>query len=194
MRELFTDKNITEMLSAGLEPLTYRLRTELGSEVWHWNPRGRWSDPIHNCGYWTSDDSLGEAINVSYGYRLPRAETRSIRQTTTVILVSPTVIRIHFGKVIRISIRISPANPKRSSAVGGDRSGAPKSVNAIQIHWGTPCATRYRIEYWPGDDPMHLHPDDDDDWQPFANGRIDDAHGGSEFIRLTERSAAPYSL
>ena len=37
---------------------------------------------------------------------------------------------------------------------------------------------------------MHLHPDDDDDWQPFANGKIDDAHGGSELVRLTERPRA----
>ncbi|PYI75796.1 MAG: hypothetical protein DMF01_06625, partial [Verrucomicrobia bacterium] len=69
---MFTDKNVAEMLSAGFGPLTYRLRTELGGEVWHWNSRGTWTDPVHKCGYWTSDDSLGEPINVSYGYRLPR--------------------------------------------------------------------------------------------------------------------------
>src|SRR5260370_8508737 len=69
---MFTDKNIAEMRSAGFGPLTYRLRTELAGEVWHWNPRGTWSDSVHQCGYWTSDDSFAEPINLSYGYRLPR--------------------------------------------------------------------------------------------------------------------------
>jgi hypothetical protein len=32
---MFSKKNIAAMLSAGLGPLTYRLRTELAGEVWH---------------------------------------------------------------------------------------------------------------------------------------------------------------
>jgi hypothetical protein len=189
--QMFTDKNITEMLSAGLGPLTYRLRTELGSEVWHWNPRGTWSDPVHNCGYWTSDDSLGEPINVSYGYRLPR------RGNTIDQANDDGYSRIADGD----PNSFWKSNPYLDSHFTGESEdahpqwvvidlGASKLVNAIRIHWGTPYATRYRIEYWPGDDPMHLHPDDDDDWQPFANGRIDDAHGGSELVRLTERPRA----
>ena len=190
--QMFTDKNITEMLSAGLGPLTYRLRTELGSEVWHWNPHGTWSDPLHNCGYWTSDNSLGEPINVSYGYRLPR------RGNTIDQANDDGYSRIADGD----PNSFWKSNPYLDSHFTGEPDdahpqwvvidlGASKLVNAIRIHWGTPYATRYRVEYnWPGDDPMHLHPDDDDHWQPFANGKINDAHGGSELVRLTERPRA----
>ncbi len=189
--QMFTDKNITEMLSAGLGPLTYRLRTELGGEVWHWNPRGTWSDPVHNCGYWISDNSLGEPINVSYGYRLPR------RGNTIDQANDDGYSRITDGD----PNSFWKSNPYLDSHFTGESDGAhpqwvvidfgaPKLVNAIRIHWGTPYATRYRVEYWPGDDPMHLHPDDADDWQQFVNGKINDAHGGRELVRLTERPRA----
>jgi len=186
--QMFTDKNITEMLSAGLGPLTYRLRTELGGEVWHWNPRGTWSDAVHNCGYWTSDNSLGEPINVSYGYRLPR------RGNTIDQANDDGYSRLADGD----PNSFWKSNPYLDSHFTGESEdahpqwvvidlGSPKLVNALRIHWGTPYAARYRVEYWPGDDPLHLHSDDDDDWRPFANGKIDNAHGGSELVRLTER-------
>ena len=38
-RQLQPD-NIKGMLSAGLRSLTYRLRTELAIDAWHWNPKG----------------------------------------------------------------------------------------------------------------------------------------------------------
>jgi F5/8 type C domain len=185
---MFTDKNIAEMLSAGLGPLTYRLRTELACEVWHWNPRGTWSDPVHQCGYWTSDDSLGEAINVSYGYRLPR------RGNTIDQANDDGYSRISDGD----KESFWKSNPYLDSHFTGESEdahpqwvivdlGRQKSVNAIRIQWAAPYASRYRVEYWPGDDPMHLQPDDEDDWQPFANGNVENAHGGDKLIRLAER-------
>jgi hypothetical protein len=185
--QMFTDKNIAEMLSAGLGPLTYRLRTELGSEAWHWNPRGTWSDPVHNCGYWTSDNSLGEPINASYGYRLPR------RGNTIDQANDDDYSRIADGD----PNSFWKSNPYLDSHFTGESDdahpqwviidlGRHKPVNAIRIQWAVPYATRYRVEYWPGDDPMHLQPDDDDDWQPFTSGNIENARGNDDLIRLAE--------
>lgn len=185
---MFTDKNITEMLSAGLGPLTYRLRTELGGEVWHWNPQGTWSDPVRKSGYWTSDDSLGEPINVSYGYRLPR------RGNTIDQANDDGYSRIADGD----KESFWKSNPYLDSHFTGESDdahpqwviidlGKQKPVNAVRIRWAAPYAKQYKVEYWPGDDPMHLHPDDDDDWQLFAHGNIENAQAGDELIRLTER-------
>ena len=185
---MFTDKNIAEMLSAGLGPLTYRLRTELAGDVWHWNPRGTWSDPLHKCGYWTSDDSLGEPINLSYGYRLPR------RGNTIDQANDDGYSRITDGD----EGSFWKSNPYLDSHFTGEPEdahpqwvvidlGAPKPVNAIRIQWGAPYAQKYRVEYWPGDDPMHVHADDDDDWQLFAHGNVADARIRNEPIRIAER-------
>jgi hypothetical protein len=185
---MFTDKNIAEMLSAGFGPVTYRLRTELAGDVWHWNPRGTWSDPVRHCGYWTSDDSLGEPINVSYGYRLPR------RGNTIDQANDDGYSRIDDGN----KDSFWKSNPYLDSHFTGEADdthpqwvvidlGVRKPINAIRIHWGAPYAKQYKMEYWPGDDPMHLHPDDDDDWQPFAGGKVNDGYGGDELIRLATR-------
>ena len=189
---MFTDRNIAEMLSAGLGPLTYRLRTELACEVWHWNPRGTWSDPVHKCGYWTSDDSLGEAINVSYGYRLPR------RGNTIDQANDDGYSRITDGDQ-KSFWKSNPYLDSHFTRESDDAHpqwliidlGKQQPINAIRIRWATPYAKQYKVEYWPGDDPMHLHPDDDDKWQPFAHGNIANVQGRDELVRLTER---PHSI
>jgi hypothetical protein len=187
--QMFSDRNIAEMRSAGLGPLTYRLRTELAGEVWHWNPRGTWSDVVHQCGYWTSDDSIAEPINLSYGYRLPR------RGNTIDQANDDGYSRITDGD----EDSFWKSNPYLDSHFTGDSDkahpqwvvidlGAARSVNSIRIRWGTPYAQRYRIEYWTGDDPMHLHTDEKDDWRLFPKGEVNDGSGGEENIRLCDKA------
>src|SRR5947207_9738572 len=37
---------------------------------------------------------------------------------------------------------------------------------------------------------MHLHAYNDDDWEPFARGNVDDARGGDQLLRLADRPRA----
>ena len=185
---MLTDKNIAEMRSTGLGPLAYRLRTELAGEVWHWNPRGTWSDPTHQCGYWISDDSLAEPINLSYGYRLPR------RGNTIDQANDDGYSRIGDGD----QDSFWKSNPYLESHFTGEPDGshpqwvvidlgAAKPINCIRIHWGTPYARGYRVEYWNGEDPMHLHADRKDEWRPFPNGGENDGLGSDESVRLCRK-------
>ena len=188
---MFTDKNIAEMRSAGFGPLTYRLRTELAGEVWHWNPRGTWNNPANQCGYWISDDSLAEPINLSYGYRLPR------RGNTIDQANDDGYSRITDGN----EESFWKSNPYLDSHFTGEADDAhpqwvvidldvARPVNAIRIHWGAPYARQYRVEYWSGDDPMHLHADRKDEWRLFPNGALNRGSGGDESVRLSAKPLA----
>jgi F5/8 type C domain len=183
---MLSDKNIGEMLSAGLGPLTYRLRTELAGEVWHWNPRGSWSDESHHCGYWTSSSSITSPINLSYGYRLPR------RGNTIDQANNDGYSRISDGD----ANSFWKSNPYLEPYFTGDNDGAHpqwividlggiRPVNSIRIQWGAPYARQFQVEYWSGNDPMHLHIDRNDEWRAFPQGVISDSSGGDLTIRLS---------
>ena len=182
---LLSAPNIAAMRSAGLGPLTYRLRTELAGEVWHWNPRGSWSDVSHQCGYWTSSDSKAAPITVSYGYRLPR------RGNTIDQANDDGYSRICDGD----DRSFWKSNPYLDEHFTGEPNeshpqwvvldlGAIKPVDSIRIAWGTPYATEYRVEYWSGRDPMHFHVDRPDEWRLFPQGLIKDGSGGERLIRI----------
>lgn len=185
---LLSPANITSMLSAGLKPLTYRLRTELAGEAWHWNPNGSWSDPEKSQGYWTSDSSLGPPIDVCYGYRLPRrgntidqanddGYSRIDDGDSESFWKSNPYLDYHYTKEKGIS------NPQWVMIdLGGYRK-----INSIRILWGAPFATNYQIEYGKFVGEEDLSQRLPTDWHVFPQGKIRGGVGGEVLLRLSRR-------
>ena len=177
--------NVRAMLSAGLPHLAYRLRTELAGEVWHWNPRGTWSDPLHRRGYWVSDATPAEPIRLSYGYRLPRrgntidqanndGYSRLADGDTASFWKSNPCLDAHFSGEVR------------PQWVAADL-GRTQPVSAVQLLWGTPRALDYEVQYAGADlDADHLNAPGV--WSTFPRGTVR-GRGGTE--DLVEVAAAP---
>jgi len=69
--KLLSGPVLKAILGAGWQSVTYRQNTELQIEAWHWNPRGTWSNPKKQEGYFTSSAQPTEMIHHSWSYPLP---------------------------------------------------------------------------------------------------------------------------
>ncbi len=188
--EVYTPTNLKAMRSAGLGALTYRLRTELGVEAWHWNPAGVWSEPDKAQGYWTSEARPQGPLSVCYGYKLPR------RGSTVDQANNDGYSRLDDGD----AKTFWKSNPYLDTHFTGEDNarhpqwalinlGRNRPVNAIQIAWAEPYAVRYQIQYWQGDsggeDAQSL--DDtfgDGAWRTFPAGAVTRGQGGQVLLRL----------
>ena len=181
---VYTPANIRAMLTTGFKPLTYRLRTELAVEAWHWNPKGLWSDPAHQQGYWISDSASESPLLVSYGYRLPRrgsgldqanedSYSRLVDGDSTSYWKSNPYLDAHFTH---------EENMLHPQWVLIDL-GVPRAINTLRIFWGAPYATRYAIQYYEGEHAYTLG-SDTVAWKTFAAGAMQHGHGGEETIRF----------
>ena len=179
--ELFTPHNIAWMRKAGLKPLTYRLRTELAIEAWHWGNEGTWSDPEHVQGYWTSSDAPKAPIMTTWGYRLPR------RGDTIDQANDNGYSRLDDGDVAAFW----KSNPYLDRRYTGEAAAegpqwvvvcldAPAAIDAARIAWAEPFARKFEVQYWTGVDEY----DDEGRWVTFPAGAVDDGRGGAGVLRL----------
>ncbi|HKT09088.1 MAG TPA: discoidin domain-containing protein [Gemmatimonadaceae bacterium] len=185
---LYTPENIRALTGAGFGVATYRLRTELANDAWHWNPAGRWSDSARAQGYWTSDTALGAPIETSRGYRLPR------RGNTVDQADDRGYSRVDDGD----TATFWKSDPYLDSAYTGEPQarhpqwvivdlGRPRPVDAMRILWAAPYATRYDVEYWAGEPPgSGLDENPDGAWHRFPLGARARAAGGHDQRRLSE--------
>jgi len=182
--QLYSKANITEMLSAGLGVVSYRLYTELSIQDWHWNPAGQFSDAARQQGYWTSSASTARTPIVdSFGFTLPhRGSTRDQGN-------DDDYSRIDDGD----PTTYWKSNPYLTHTFTGEPDNAypqwavidlnfPQPVDAIKIHWVDPYATRYQVQYWTGGDAILAQASGS--WHTFANGNIRKATGGNALMRL----------
>lgn len=183
----YTEPVIKEGLSAGWGPITYRQNTELTYNAWHWNPNGTWSDEKHKSGYFVGSTEQKEFLRQSFGYRLAhRGTTRS-----------------DSGQFE--SSRMTDGDPdtywKSNPYLTNKFTGEPDSANpqwvvidfaffqdidAIQIAWANPYATKYVVEYWTGREDALTKPLAGT-WMKFPQGEVTGGIGGDKVLRLADR-------
>lgn len=177
-RPLFLASNQRALRQLAAYRMSYRLRTELGIEAWHWSANGSWSDAAHAQGYWTGAAPAAPE-QVSYGYRLPR------RGDTNDEANNDGYSRIDDGDPATFW-KSNPYLDGRYTGVPGDHQDwvvveLPRAapIDAIRLRWALPYARRFRVQYWVGEDEY------DGRWHDFPHGAEIDGHGGIATIRLS---------
>lgn len=180
---LFTRGNIAAMRSLGLRSLTYRLRTELGIEAWHWTEQGTWSDPAHRQGYWTGSDKLGAPIQLSWGYRLPRrGDTQDNANNADWSRLTDGDLSTFWKSNPYLDRRYTHERTSRPQWLQV-RLDDPAPIDAVQIAWADPYAVAYEVQYWSSPDEY----DEDGRWVTFEQGAVAAGKGGTETRRIAAK-------
>ena len=178
-----TQPNLGRAMAAGWQPVTYRNNTELSIEAWHWNPQGTWSEKGEK-GYFVGSATPGEPIRHSYGYSLPhRGFTRNDGTPNAGFSRMTDGDDNTYWK----------SNPFLTQRFTGESDSLHpqwvvidlaqvEQIDSIRILWAEPYATRFLVQRWIGDDPMHGPTRGV--WQTFPLGDIEHGRGGSEILRL----------
>ena len=187
---VFSEPIIKEGLSAGWGPMTYRQNTELTYDAWHWNPNGTWSDEKHKSGYFLGSAEPKDFLRKSYGYRLEhRGTTRSDSGQFECSRMTDGDPATYWK-----------SNPYLSAKFTGEPDSAnpqwvvidfafPQEIDAIQIAWANPYATKYVVEYWTGKEDALTKPLAGT-WVKFPQGEAMGGTGENKVQRLADHPVA----
>jgi hypothetical protein len=188
IKNILTPENIASMKTVGLNSISYRLRTELGIEAWHWNPNGQWSEPGKQEGYWTSDNFSNQPIQLSNGYRLPRrgnthdqanddGYSRLDDGDTKTFWKSNPYLDAYYTK---------EPDSQHPQWVIVDL-GRLKPVNAIRILWSDPYALSFKVDYALDNGNVYFDPLVPNTWHDFVHGNFTDQQGGDKIISVSSK-------
>ena len=146
---LLADPILKQVLDAGWQPVTYRQNTDLQVQAWHWNPRGTWSNPEKQEGYFTGSADPADPIRHSWAYPLPhrgfaRGDGTEYSRltdgdTTSYWKSNPYLTRDFTGEDDSLHPQWVILD-----------LGAKQDLNAIRIAWAQPYARRYIVQFWTG--------------------------------------------
>lgn len=181
---LLTGSVLREMLGAGWGTVTYRQNTELMIEAWHWNPRGAWSNPAKQEGYFTGDAEPGsEKILHSWAYPLPHRGA-TLGDGNGWSRLTDGDLKSYWK-----------SNPYLTKTYTGDDDslhpqwvmidlGAKVDINALRIAWADPYAKRYYVQFWTGEHEPFYDGINKGAWQTFPMGTIAGGRGGTPTLKL----------
>jgi hypothetical protein len=168
----FRPDQLEQVMSAGWGVVSYRQNTDLFVQAWHWNPKGKWSDPSGK-GYFTGDSTPTETIRHSYGYSLRhRGFTRNGGSEFD------GFSRLDDGDLNTYW----KSNPYLTKEFTGEDDashpqwivldlGKKQEVNAVSVAWADPYAVIYEVQYWSGDGDAMDEPVSGE-WKRFATGAV----------------------
>jgi hypothetical protein len=182
----FRPDQIKQILAAGWGPITYRQNTELFVQAWHWNPKGKWSDPASR-GYFVGDATPApEMIRHSFGYSLPhRGVTRnSGSEFDGYSRLDDGDLNTYWKSNPYLTKRFTGEEDSAHPQWIAIKLAEPQIVTAIRIAWAEPYARNYKVQYWLGtgdaiDEPSH------GEWKDFPAGTISNGKGGTVTLKLS---------
>ncbi len=183
--KVYSEPILTESLSAGWGPISYRQNTELTIAAWHWNPSGSWSDAAHQSGYFTGSVEPKEFLRHSYGYALPhRGSTRSDASQEKYSRLTDGDAATYWKSNPYLTKKFTGEDDARNPQWIVIDFGTPQDIDALRIAWANPYASKYAVQYWVGEDAFSKPTAGA--WTLFPGGEVRNNKGGTQALKLSD--------